>query len=209
MPMEGKTSQHKRGSVATYWGVEFFPLAPRQEDVFVEDVAHSASQICRYGGHSMAHYSVAQHSVLVSEYAEALSSTHWGVEGETDPLVAARWGLIHDAGECYTADICAPIKPYLSLLNLIEDRCLAAVAARCGLEWPMPEVIHYADTAVFRAEVRSGIMRNCPWWKFPDDCPDSGDVVQFMSPPEAKELWLDRFVELFGVELYQEIARPR
>ncbi len=42
------------------------PLHIKEDDIYLEDIAHALSQICRYGGHSKDFYSVAQHSIAVS-----------------------------------------------------------------------------------------------------------------------------------------------
>ena len=41
---------HKRPSIGTYSGVEFFPLSPHVEDVRLEDIASGLSKKCRYTG---------------------------------------------------------------------------------------------------------------------------------------------------------------
>ena len=74
----------------THSGIQFWPLDPRPEDILIEDIAHALSNQCRFAGHCCFHYSVAQHSVLVSENV---------------PAQDAMWGLLHDAGEAYLVDL--------------------------------------------------------------------------------------------------------
>lgn len=52
-------------------GRMFWPVDPRPEDVEINDIAHALSLTCRYCGHVREFYSVAQHSVLVSDAAPA------------------------------------------------------------------------------------------------------------------------------------------
>ena len=90
-------------------------------------MAHSLSQICRFLGHTDGFYSVAQHSVLVSEHV---------------PHEDALWGLLHDASEAYLCDLPAPIKrdPEMSIYRIAEDRLMLAVCERYGLPPEMPRV---------------------------------------------------------------------
>lgn len=66
----------------TYTGRRFWPLDPVAGDIEIMDIAHALSNQCRYAGHTRFHYSVAQHSVQVSEN---VAPEH------------ALWGLLHDA----------------------------------------------------------------------------------------------------------------
>src|SRR5579862_5085028 len=86
--------------IQTYTGRKFWPLDPRSWDVCLEDVAHALAVKCRYGGHCRGFYSVAQHSVLVSQLLAEWKADIWTV----------RWGLLHDANEAYSADVVRPIK---------------------------------------------------------------------------------------------------
>jgi hypothetical protein len=58
--------------------VAFTPLAPNAADVYLFDIAHALSNLCRYGGHAQRFYSVAEHSVLLS-YAVPPDLARWEV----------------------------------------------------------------------------------------------------------------------------------
>jgi uncharacterized protein len=74
----------------------------------VVEIAHALSNACRYGGHCSQFYSVAEHSVLVSEIAEELNLC--------DPFEA----LMHDASEAYICDIPGPWKHMLPDYQKLE-----------------------------------------------------------------------------------------
>jgi hypothetical protein len=92
--------------IQTFSGKQFWPTDPLPDDVFIEDIAHALSMICRFNGHSKFFYSVAQHSVLVSRFCH----------GSKMKLI----GLLHDASEAYISDVCKPIKPELNGYARIE-----------------------------------------------------------------------------------------
>ena len=90
-------------------GSVFFPLDPRPEEIGIENIAHALAMSCRYGGHSLDYYSVAQHSVLVSRLVS-----------RSDALCA----LLHDATEAFIGDLIRPMKPKTS--NYIEKARLGS-----------------------------------------------------------------------------------
>lgn len=103
----------------TYCGNRVHPFCPSPEEIAIDDIARSLAQQCRFLGHTDAHYSIAQHCVLVSELV---------------PARDALWGLLHDASEAYLGDLPAPIKrePEMSIYRIAEDRLLACIARKFG-----------------------------------------------------------------------------
>ncbi len=95
------------GFLPTCTGRSVHILNPRPEEIDIEDVAHALSHACRFAGHVPAFYSVAQHSILVSELLDART---------------ALWGLLHDASEAYLHDLTRPLKRALAATPETSDR---------------------------------------------------------------------------------------
>jgi 5'-nucleotidase len=169
-------SERNGGWILTYTGRQFWPLDPRPEDVEIMDIAHALSNVCRYTGHCSQFYSVAQHSVLVSRYC-------------ANPL----WGLLHDAGEAYLADVARPVKPGIVNLKEIENGLMQAVASRFSLSWPEPHDVKAVDTRILMDE-RRVLMVGGAEWNIQAE-PLGIDVVP-VGPVEARQMFLDRYYEL-------------
>lgn len=170
--------------IQTASGVEFDLLEPRPEDVRIEDVAHALSNICRYTGHVRTHYSVAQHSVLVSH-----------VCAPEDAL----WGLLHDATEAYVNDLAAPLKRMLPDYAAVEESVLTAVAEAFGLELPIPASVKRADLVLLVTEQRD-LLPYHGWTKVLDVTPLDEPVVP-LPPGRAAAAFLGRYAELTGIEV--------
>jgi hypothetical protein len=168
--------------IQTYSGRQFWPLSPRAADVDIADIAHSLSLQCRFHGHCLHFYSVAQHSVLVSQ---AL------------PDDLALWGLLHDAAEAYVSDLPRPLKSTAPAFRAAEDRVLHLIAAQFGLVWPMPDAVAHADDVLLATELRELMAPPPePWQLGVDALPLRIDPLP---PREAKQLFLQRFAALTGV----------
>jgi uncharacterized protein len=150
------SSEARKGDwIQTYTGRRFYPLDPRPDEVDILDIAHALAQQCRFTGHTKTHYSVAQHSCLVSQHA-----------GEADGL----WGLLHDAAEAYISDLSRPVKQSIraagiTLFDEIEDRIMVAVCLRYGLPpGPMPVEVNRADLLLLATEARDFMAPLDPGW---------------------------------------------
>ena len=160
-------------------GRQFWPLDPRPEEVFIEDIAWALAHLCRYNGHCSKFYSVAEHSVLVSQV----------LKGTGHELC----GLLHDGTEAYCADVPRPLKRMLTGYAEIEQGVWVAVASRFGLPEQMPEEVHAADNAVLWAE-KPILMGDAHAWS---DVGTPAVVGIIGWPPEvAYRLFMDRFREL-------------
>lgn len=165
--------------IQTYTGRAFWPLDPQPSDIDIEDIAHALSNTCRFSGHCVMFYSVAEHSVFVSRLV---------------PAEHALAGLLHDAAEAYMADVSRPLKPYLPNYKALEDTIEAAVAAAFGLEHPWSPEVKRADNAMLAAEAYQLMCRPPRAWALPE--PAARVDVLGLPPEAAKHLFLTRFNEL-------------
>lgn len=170
----------------TYTGKQFFPLAPRVEDICIEDIAHSLSQQCRYAGHTREFYSVAEHSCLVAEL----------VPGEF-----ALEGLLHDAAEAYCQDLIRPIKHAqgFEVYREVEERLQRAVARRFGLVYPYPEIVDLVDKALVLKE-RDALINfegmRASEWEDPGYTLSHEVIITCRVPQEAERDFLELYREL-------------
>lgn len=161
----------------TYSGRKFWPLDPRADEIHIEDIAHSLALQSRYAGHCERFYSVAEHCVHIARWLP------------TDKL----WGLLHDAAEAYTVDVPRPLKRSLVGYAEAEAKVMAAVCDRFGLPVEMPLRVHDADMRIIADEVAQN-MRPMDWHAKHND--PLGVVLQFWTPEEAEDRFLETFVEL-------------
>ena len=165
--------------IQTYTGKQFFPGDPRRSDIDIVDIAHALSQQCRFNGHCLRFYSVAEHSVRVSL---AL------------PTDLALWGLLHDAAEAYVADLPRPVKARFPAFRDLEDRLLRRVVEKFGLPWPMPKAVHEADTILLATEARDLMAPPPAPWNLGAE--PLVEVIEPWSQENAKAAFLAKFEEL-------------
>ncbi len=185
--------QRRGDFIETFSGRQFWPLDPRPEDIFIEDIAHALSCVNRFTGHTRHAYSVAQHSVYVASCV---------------PREDALWGLLHDAAEAYISDLSRPLKvlPEFAFFREVEDRILAAVCERFGLDPIQPESVHHADKSMLWAEANQLMHQPLAhWWdKWREvEIPPIGAIptIAPWSPEWAKMVFLNRFKALQRKEL--------
>lgn len=137
-------------AMQTISGRQYWPYDPRPEDINIDDVAHSIARQCRFAGHvKVQHYSVAEHSVLVSLCV---------------PPEHALQALLHDATEAYLVDVPRPVKSGLAAYRALEHLNWLAVAKRFGVPALLHDSVIAADDAVLLAE-RDKLLRKTdfPW----------------------------------------------
>ncbi len=132
----------------TVSGTDYIPARLDGADIRIEDIAHALSLICRFGGHTKEHYSVAQHSLLV---LRILASS------DVSPEVQLA-GLMHDAHEAYIGDIPTPIKATLgSAWKALEAQAASTVQDAFDLKQVMRQykpIIKHADLVALATERR-------------------------------------------------------
>jgi len=177
--------------------VDIFNLS--HDDIDIEDIAHALSNLCRYGGHCLFHYSVALHSYLCSLE-----------EGTKEEQLAF---LLHDASEAFVNDLVRPIKhrPEFEHYRLEEDKIQKIIFEKFRLEFPFSQRVHDVDNHILRKELVAVVI-NCDEIaacsfekeislrdarKFLRKEKISNCFIPQISPLEAEELFLNRFYELY------------
>jgi hypothetical protein len=173
--------------IKTYSGKKFWAFEPNPEDVSLEDIAHALAHKCRYNGHCIKFYSVAEHSVHVSRYV---------------PTEHERWGLLHDGEEAFSpfGDIPRPFKenlpPSIAAHVLgINEKIQQAICQRFDLEMIEPQEVKHVDTRILMDEGDQLMLGGTATWGW--KLPKLGvDLSNPLSPDAAKELFLARAAEL-------------
>jgi hypothetical protein len=173
--------------IETFTGRAFYLLDPQPEDIFIEDIAHSLSQMCRFTCHTRKFYSVAEHSYYISLMCKPEN---------------ALWGLLDDSDETYTGDMNRPLKHHTEmgrLFRAIAEPIKKAIATRFSLPWPVPTEVKLWDDGMLFAEKRE-FMTRLPW----DTCGKCGTettvddvIIPIGYPSEVIEkIFLTKFHEL-------------
>ena len=163
------------------------PFDPDPAQLDAGDIARALANQCRFGGHCRVFYSVAQHSVIVSQLVEQRG-------GDVEDVFAA---LMHDAAEAYLGDMPHPIKhrsPLGAAFKEAEDHLESVLRERFGIKPDVPE-IKRVDRALLATERRalSGVA-----WEWPElEGVEALDLELVAWPPdEAEQAFLARFAEL-------------
>ena len=129
--------EQTKSSISIVGGGFFDLLDPERSDYEIEQIGHALSNLCRYTGHVTKFYSVAEHSVLVSQ----IITPKYALEG-----------LLHDASEAFVGDVSSPLKKLLPEYQKIEDRIQKDISRRFFLQYPFPEDVHKADKQLYWSE---------------------------------------------------------
>lgn len=188
--------------IATYHKPKGFvnPLALASEDIYIEDIQHALSNICRFNGHCREFYSVAQHSVHVSEW---LARNGGSLEEQF-------LGLLHDASEAYLGDMVRPIKTVFDDFTWYEVGIIRLILQKFGREVSASQMIqdyHWWTNQTYRQNVKiadNDILISEALQLF--DIEELGDWgftaphdyfhIKPVSPRDAKLLFEQKFHEL-------------
>lgn len=188
-PPPGFVSQReesRRGTwMQTYTGRRFYPLDPRAEEVEIADIAHGLAMTCRYGGHAMRFYSVAEHAVIVSLYV--------------DPRFA-REALLHDSAEAYIGDMIRPLKhtPEMLEFRKAEELIERSVFERFDIAQTEESrgAVKVIDDRVLVDEI-GALMRNPSMYQAHSAMEPLGATIGALAPAHAEHVFVSRFLELF------------
>jgi hypothetical protein len=164
--------------IETYKGHSFYPLDPRPEEICIEDIAHASSNICRYNGHALFHYSIAQHCCML----------HDAVQLHLRKLI-----LFHDASEAYLCDIPTPLKAMLTNYFEIEKNVQDVIEKKYNIT-QSHDLIKEFDNRILADEHRVLFPRSTRNWTV--DIQPLGIKIEQWSQDRANCEFLERAINL-------------
>lgn len=169
-------------NMVTASGKKVFPLHMTADDICIDDIAHSLSNICRFNGHTKRFYSVAEHSHLVASLC---------------PPELFLCGLLHDAAEAYIGDHIRPIKALMPNIENIENDIWAVIADKFNVPAVIPEEVHHADMVALAIERRDIISHPeaIEWGDMPEIPGSMGIQAWSTGDPE---IWRGAFLDEFN-----------
>lgn len=171
--------------IQTFTVKKFFPLNPKIEDIDIIDIAHALSMQCRFSGHISDFYSVAEHSVHVSNICDSQFAKH---------------ALLHDASEAYLVDIPKPLKEsgQFEGYKKAEFTLQSMIYKKFNLSEIEPDEVKKADMNMLSTEAYNLFKDFHSDWILPSK-PDINFNLSILSPKDAERLFLNRYYELFGI----------
>ncbi|HZG69196.1 MAG TPA: hypothetical protein VEZ12_20855 [Herpetosiphonaceae bacterium] len=126
-------------------------VKPAVAEVNFRDMAHTLSQINRFGGRSMATVSVAQHLIIGCDIA---------------PEQLRPWWLLHDAHEERTGDVTSPVKEAMSAVAremFGEQGVIIVEEVRRQFEYRHDAVIHQAAGLPLPTKAQKIEIKHIDW----------------------------------------------
>ena len=185
-----------RDAIQTY--THYFDYANlNPDDVKIEDIAHSLSLLCRFGGHINQFYSVAAHCCMVHDMME-----------EDGLFAHALSGLLHDAHEAYVSDVTRPLKRFLKeaygfdFNKVVSDPIDEVIFKKFGIQFPHSHYIEdqikkYDNIALFTENVN--LFSDVVEWDWYVEPRSKEFFANYIDPTKD---WEQEFLERFN--RYQE-----
>lgn len=203
--------------IQTYSGGKFDFLNPTPESVSVLDIAEALSKQCRYNGHCVPFYSVAEHSVRGAEWM--FDERNWAVldsgchrggdcvrtyarsESGLSSQDLAFYFLVHDAVEAYVGDLPAPLKSLVPQFVAVEAKVEAVIMGKFGLPVGKPAEVHEVDMRMAVTEKQQLLVSSGVKWALEDKYPPLPIKIEPWSPEKAKQEFLKAFA-LMGPSVF-------
>ncbi len=194
---QGRSQREARAWQRMLSGRRLDLLDPSPFDIEIDDIAHGLARVARWNGQTQGDhaFSVAQHSVLVVDIAEAI-----------DPAISPAerlLALLHDAAEYVIGDMISPFKAALGVdYSVFEDRLDRAVRLRFGLpatlEPTLKGLIKRADRICAHCEAVqiAGFTTDEAQQFFGPAPPDLAVAINPLSARQAQTEFLDRFHQI-------------
>jgi hypothetical protein len=146
--------------IETYDGGNFDFDNPDNSTIRITDIAVALSRIPRFNGHSLFHYTVGQHCVLMEKALRKLYPAASPIE--------RLHVILHDAAEAYIGDMARPLKylPDMIGFRRMETLVTAAIYKKLDVPQPTPEqaaLVKEYDDRMLRTEAEALMTRLKDW----------------------------------------------
>jgi hypothetical protein len=144
--------------ILTRSGALWYPRSPLPSDVRVADFP-ALARLPRWSGHTLAPYSVAEHSVRCVLHLDALGAS-------APDLLGA---LVHDLHEIYPpGDVPGPVlrdreSPWSEALRAMEERARDALRTALSLPLDLGPAVRHADLVLLATEARDLMPPSDVW----------------------------------------------
>lgn len=159
---------HNGNCIRTFTGLYIDVFNPTIDMICIEDIAHGLSNVCRFAGQISEFYSVASHSICVSN----------------NVLKEHRLqALLHDASEAYLGDMPSPIKRMFPDYKNVEKNLMLVISEKFGINHILHPDVKESDKKVLQIEWEWFVNKNNNYKISTIGC--------------QKELFLERFNKLY------------
>lgn len=166
------------GHFNTISRIKFSIYNPLPEQISIIDIAHGLAFNSHFGGQTPEFFSIAQHSILVSD----LIPNDIAMQKPGLKLMA----LMHDAAEAYIGDMIKPLKVHFPEFKIIENNIMDAIAKRFNLQLAYMSYIKEFDLQAQAIEYNQFYKDQYS--------------ISYLNPEEAKALFIYRFNKLYSNE---------
>lgn len=175
--------------IQTYSGKKFSFVDPQPEDITIIDIVNHLGKMCRFNGATKVFYSVAQHSIHVSQLCSTEAIVNSCLEYD---------GLMHDSGEAYYGDITTPLKILLEQYigdqwDTITEHIDRVIANTFEFSYPTPSIVKMTDKISLATE-RRDIMLPVPFnWIVNLPYPHPDKIIP-LPPEQAITAFYERYL---------------
>lgn len=135
--MKYERELREKNTMETVTGRVISLVNPNPDDIVLNDVCQGLAFECRYAGQIPYFYSVAEHTMIVTQLAP-------------DPLKPA--AIVHDFSEAFIKDVISPLKSLLPDYKELERIWMRAICQRFNVHPEALEAVKEYDKAAFEME---------------------------------------------------------
>lgn len=173
-----------KNKIETYTGKFVNPLILHIQDINIEDIAHSLSNLCRFNGHCSQFYSVAEHCCLAFDLADYLMYGSF----------CMRDVLLHDMVEAYIGDLPRPIKNQVYDYGQHEKVLYRLMSKIFRTSYPIPDYVKYIDNVMLASEAKVLMKSQGQNWQLQEQPNEYAMMhIQCWNPQKAEKEFLRRF----------------